>query len=62
MNNPLSERSPSFTSFLTKPCLHSRAIDDVLTKDGRKTGAIRCVECGAVIPDPHRTAQEEDAS
>jgi hypothetical protein len=34
------------------PCTHSRLVDDVLTKEGNKTGRLVCVECAAVFLDP----------
>ena len=34
-------------------CIHRRVIDDVLTEEGDKTGTVRCLECLAIIPDPH---------
>ena len=33
-------------------CSHSRLLDDVLTRSGRRTGQVRCLECGATIDDP----------
>ena len=36
----------------TRLCTHSRLIDDVLTLQGRKSGKVRCLECGAVFDDP----------
>ncbi len=33
-------------------CTHSRMIDVMRTRDGRDTGQVRCVECGAVMDDP----------
>lgn len=39
---------------LVNPCEHGRLIDDVLTQDGIRTGQVRCLECCAVIDDPHR--------
>ncbi len=41
-------------------CLHSRLIDDVLTKDGARTGQVRCLECGAVFDDPSCTDFSHD--
>lgn len=38
-------------------CLHSRLIDDVLTKDGAPSGEVRCLECGAVFHDPYHRLQ-----
>jgi len=34
------------------PCIHSRMVDDLLTKEGNKTGQLICVECRAVFLDP----------
>lgn len=36
------------------PCAHKRLIDDVLTRGGKRTGDVRCRECGAVFADPYR--------
>ena len=30
----------------------SRAIDDVLTKNKKRTGQVRCLECGVIFDDP----------
>lgn len=38
-------------------CTHSRAIDDVLTARGKRTGKVRCLECHAVIDDPYLGAK-----
>ncbi len=38
-----------------KACVHSRLIDDVLTRCGQRTGKVRCLECSAVIEDPHHS-------
>ena len=32
-------------------CSHRRMIDEVLKEDGKKSGQVRCVECGAVFND-----------
>lgn len=34
-------------------CSHQRAIDDVRTR-GRRTGKVRCLECGAIFDDPYQ--------
>jgi len=34
-------------------CAHSRLIEDVLTRSGKRTGNVRCLECGATFDDPH---------
>lgn len=36
-------------------CAHQRLIDDVRTRSGTPTGKVRCLECGTVFDDPHRT-------
>jgi hypothetical protein len=36
----------------TSTCFHQRLIDDVLTKHGKWTGRVRCIECGVEFPDP----------
>jgi hypothetical protein len=38
----------------TRTCRHGRLIDDVLTKSGKRTGQVRCLECGAVFDDPYQ--------
>lgn len=38
----------------TSPCVHRRAIDDVLTRSRKRTGKVRCLECGAVFDDPYQ--------
>jgi hypothetical protein len=37
----------------TKTCVHGRLIDDVLTRNGKRTGKVRCVECGVKFDDPY---------
>lgn len=34
-------------------CVHGRLIDDVLTRSGKRTGKVLCVECGAKFDDPY---------
>jgi hypothetical protein len=36
-------------------CAHQRLIDDVRTKSGTPTGKVRCLECGTLFDDPHRS-------
>jgi hypothetical protein len=36
-------------------CVHGRLIDDVRTRSGKPTGKVRCLECGVIFDDPHRT-------
>jgi hypothetical protein len=35
-------------------CVHQRLIDDVLTRSGKRTGKVRCCECGTVFDDPYQ--------
>jgi hypothetical protein len=37
----------------TSSCVHQRLIGDVLTKHGKRTGRVRCIECGVEFPDPY---------
>jgi len=32
-------------------CVHGRLIDDVLTKNGQRSGKVRCLECGVQFDD-----------
>ncbi len=42
----------------TSPCTHSRAIDDVLTRSKKRTGKVRCLECGAIFDDPYSSGSK----
>ena len=33
------------------PCTHSRMVEDERMPDGKKSGRLVCMECGAVLPD-----------
>ncbi len=46
MVQPTSKIGPAAT------CAHSRLIDDILTKSGKRTGKARCLECGSTLDDP----------
>ncbi|OQW32733.1 MAG: hypothetical protein A4E19_05085 [Nitrospira sp. SG-bin1] len=35
-------------------CVHGRLIDEVLTRGGKRTGKVRCLECGATFDDPYQ--------
>lgn len=37
-----------------KGCVHGRLIDDVLTRGGKRTGKVCCLECGAIFDDPYQ--------
>ena len=39
---------------VTARCTHQRIIDDVLTRGGKRTGKVRCLECGAIFDDPYQ--------
>lgn len=45
---------PASRTTSTHPCTHSRAIDDVLTRGKKRTGKVRCLECGAIFDDPYQ--------
>ncbi len=34
-------------------CIHSRIISDSVTEEEHNEGKVRCVECGAIVPDPY---------
>lgn len=36
-------------------CKHGRLIDDVLTKEGKRTGQVRCLECLAIFDEPYQS-------
>ena len=38
----------------TSACVHQRLIEDVLTKHGKRTGRVGCIECGVEFPDPYQ--------
>jgi hypothetical protein len=42
---PTSKIGPAGT------CSHSRLVDDLLTRSGKRTGKVRCIECGVTIED-----------
>lgn len=35
-------------------CTHQRIIDDVLTRGGKRTGKVQCLECGTIFDDPYQ--------
>ena len=34
-------------------CTHSRLISDSVSEEEHNAGKVRCVECTAIVPDPH---------
>jgi hypothetical protein len=46
---------PPQTRSMSPPCActHSRLISDCVSEEEHKAGKVRCVECGASVPDPH---------
>ncbi len=42
------------TSTTDTPCRHTRMIEDVLTKNKKRTGKVRCLECGSIFDDPYQ--------
>ncbi len=51
MDSMTAQQGSSMT--LVNTCSHNRLIDNVLTKDGKRTGKVYCVECGAKFNDPY---------
>ncbi|MHC9064923.1 hypothetical protein ACYX34_19850 [Nitrospira sp. CMX1] len=45
---------PSGDTAPVTTCVHGRLIDDVLTKRGKRTSQVRCLECGAIFDDPYQ--------
>lgn len=46
--------SESSRSDSARSCAHSRLIDDVLTRNGKRTGKVRCLECRTIFADPYQ--------
>ena len=44
----------SSTTTLNTRCTHQRLIDDVLTRSGKRTGKVRCLECWIIFDDPYQ--------
>ncbi|MGE3976604.1 MAG: hypothetical protein AB7F94_03365 [Nitrospira sp.] len=40
--------------FEATACAHQRLIDDILTRGGKRTGKVRCLECRAIFDDPYK--------
>ncbi len=38
-------------------CTHQRLIEDVLTRGGKQTGKVRCLECGTIFDDPYQESK-----
>lgn len=38
-------------------CVHQRLIDDVRTRSGKRTGKVRCLECGTIFDDPYQRSK-----
>ena len=54
MNLKQSEQAPQPVPMSPpRTCTHSRLISDCVSEEEHKAGKVRCVECGAVVPDPH---------
>jgi hypothetical protein len=34
-------------------CTHSRLISDCVSEEEHEAGKVRCIECGAIVPDPY---------
>jgi hypothetical protein len=42
-------------------CTHGRIISDSVTEEEHNAGKVRCVECGAIVPDPYLKREGEEA-
>lgn len=49
-----SEQAPQ-PLLMSQPCTctHSRLISDCVSEEEHEAGKVRCVECGAIVPDPY---------
>ena len=54
MNLKESEQTPPPLP-MSQPntCTHGRLISDSVTEEEHNAGKVRCVECGAIVPDPY---------
>lgn len=50
MNTPQVDSVPPVAA-LPPACRHKRLVDRILAKNGKETGKVRCLECGAIIAD-----------
>lgn len=53
-NADIPQRQPSNKISPAQACKHGRVIEDILTRGGKRTGKVRCLECGAIYDDPYR--------
>jgi hypothetical protein len=56
MEHPIETQTPRPPGTIAPvtTCVHGRLIDDVLTKAGKRTGQVRCFECGTIFDDPYQ--------
>lgn len=47
--------APNIHLVSQQSCVHSRMIDEVRTRGGKRTGKVRCLECQAIIDDPYQS-------
>jgi hypothetical protein len=53
MEPPTTQDTDKTTAPKTHTCTHTRLIADVLTRNKKKTGKVRCLECRAIFDDPY---------
>ena len=41
-------------------CTHTRLISDFVSVEQHEAGMVRCVECGGIIPNPHRQEESKE--
>jgi hypothetical protein len=59
MTPPQANLSLELESRLTerRAGIHGRAVDDVRSRDGSKSGLLKCLECQATFPDPRAAVE-----
>lgn len=51
----IPETGRNFSTAISNACCtHQRLIDDVLSRSGKRTGKVRCLECGTIFDDPYQ--------
>jgi hypothetical protein len=51
----IQDTGPKFSKTASSTfCTHRRLIDNILTRGGKRTGKVRCLECGTIFDDPYQ--------
>ena len=51
--NKTGQAPQTLPSKPARVCTHRRLISDCVSEEEHEAGMVRCVECGAIVPDPH---------